>query len=181
MEKEYLNLKYSKNSYDRLKSLITILKEDFDCGMLYISTDKQSAINQAITVINDIFNHIKWLNHIHENEEIFHLCDMNQYTNTDDNFYKHLIDFGGFNQVLVQANEILNASIILLDNTNENHLIICYNEKQTNDVYDLILDIFKEIQYTYCIEENNDFNQIIDNFLNKIDIDYDSMMTEMVK
>lgn len=174
-EEKYLTAKYSKSSYERLKCLVDILKEDFEYGMLYIYCDKREATCKVLNIFNEIFEYISWLNHIHQDDKVYHFYCMHQYNETDDDFYKHLIDFGGYNQVLVQGNDILNAEIIVLDNSNENHIILCYNEMHKYEAYDILDETINMMKNDYCDEYNDEVNEIIDKGLDKLDIDYAEM------
>ena len=106
--------------------------------------------------------------------KVYHFYRMSCFTNTDDELYKHFIDFGGFNQVLMQGNDILNASIILLDNSTEKHLIKCFDISHENDAYDIIDESIEAMKDTYLDEDNDAINEIINEFwMNTIEFDYE--------
>ena len=119
MKQEYVILQKSENSYKRCKALINIIKGDFGEEVIYMCTSIEKAKEEILKCFNNIFKYISWLNDINEDDKIYHFYRMSCFTNTDDELYKHFIDFGGFNQVLMQGNDILNASIILLDKSTE--------------------------------------------------------------
>ena len=173
MKQEYVILQKSKNSYKRCKALINIIKRDFGEEVIYMCTPIEKAKEEILKCFNNIFKYISWLNHIDETEKVYHFYRMSCFTNTDDELYKHFIDFGGFNQVLMQGNDILNASIILLDNSTEEHLIKCFDISHENDAYDIIDESIDAMKDTYLDEDNDAINEIINEFwMNTIEFDY---------
>ena len=174
MKQEYVILQKSENSYKRCKALINIIKEDFGEEIIYMCTPIDKAKEEILKCFNNIFKYISWLNHIDETEKIYHFYRMCCFTNTDDELYKHFIDFGGFNQVLMQGNDILNASIILLDNSTEEHLIKCFDISHENSAYDIIDESIDAMKDTYLDEDNDAINEIINEFwMNTIEFDYE--------
>lgn len=172
--KEYKILKESNDSYERCKSLITIARNDFgDDDILYLDSPIDSAKNEIFKCINEISEYVAWLNHITKEDKPYHFYRMSVFFDTDDDFYKDLIDYGGFHQVLHYGDDILNAETIVLDNTTEEHLIHSFTIEKEHKAYIIMLDFIEAIKNDYLNEYNDDINEIINKYWdNTISFDY---------
>lgn len=178
MQNEYMILKKSTSSYKRCKSLINIYREEFGEKSIFLCTPIDKAKEEILKCFNKIFEYISWLNHIPKSEQVYKFYRMSCFTNTDDDFYKNLIDFGGFNQVLMQGNDILEASIILLNNSTEEHLIECFSIEKEKQALDVIEESIDAIKNSYLITDNDEINSIINDFwMNTIEFNYGEMLS----
>lgn len=174
MNEQINNLMVVKNdsdSYKRVKSLIDILKNMFhtDIG-LYINTEKtQHYFNQAINMIMKLI----------DDDAPIVLLSQSNYLPFDDDFYCHLIRYGGIHQVLCE--KVQYATFIMLDNTTENHLVEPYTYIHNNYIYNKVLDFLQKYneEQDFFNEYNDEINDIIDYSLDYLDIDWDAIKNNL--
>ena len=164
-------IKSSKNSFDRCIAFCYIGESYFYTmtdAMLYIVSSSDKVLKNLFHCFNEIFKYHSWLNHYSEAGLSFFLID-----EVNDELIKKWIDKAGHETVffdLASTGRYEDFKIIIVDYQLEEYQFIGYDD--VCEAIKIIRDILLALQEndTIFTEDNDKINEIIDKYLDEIEI-----------
>lgn len=174
----YRNLNKLHDNFNRAKSLLIVLQNDFGIYKHYLSTDIQYTRERMLIAIKDILNIMYVYNN--DNDYSIELFVSDNTKSQYQKLIKDLIYYTNGYDILKNSDIILESDAILFETDASKHTVQYYTYDNIDELCDYIEDVFsnfvKFVLHLYDREEiqqiNQELGEAIDNCWDRIDFDY---------